>query len=340
MNRTFLLLWGMLLALGLANLSGRAAPSSAQDPMAEPTVFRKLSMGGDFPDLELLSLEDKGLVFDPEGGQLSLIAMLRPDQESSRQCLSYLESLVLDKTSPDCQVTVVGMKGRRGPSWIELGKALPRKIALYRDAGTVQETLGMIVHPSIALLDRKGQLYRSYVLFDAEIGKRIRADLETLTKGTSELDPTDLAKRRFAHLEQSAFAMEAAGEWQSALSIRRRLLELEVHQAQARLGLGRILYRMGKFQESAMHLRKSIALEPTVSGKVLLGRTLARMGELQEARALLLEILPLAPRPARIHRELADIFKKEGDLEQTLEHLKAAIDALQNVPIRESDEQD
>ncbi|NQU47337.1 MAG: hypothetical protein HQ519_01715 [Planctomycetes bacterium] len=341
MKAALLLLVSTILTASHVSVLEWDMQAATQDPQAEPTVFRKLALGGEFPDLELLSLDGKGLVFGPDEGRPSLIALLRPDQENSRRCLSFLANLALDKTAPDCELVVVGMVGRRGPAWEELSKALPNKVALHLDAGTVQETLGVIVLPSIALLDSKGQSLSSFVLFDEESGKRIRAKLEIFVNGsTAELDPAELAIQRFAHLDQSATALESAGEWQSALTIRRSQLELGVQQAQARLQLGRTLYLIGEFEEAALQLRQSITVETSVNARVFLGRTLAKLGELDEAKTMFLEVLPLAPQKARIHRELADIYKKKGNLDQTLEHLKSAIEELKSPPPGEIDVQE
>ncbi len=317
------------LVAGLVILPLAGSLASVQEADKEPKVFRKVELGASFPTLEVLDLEGKGTVFEALAGEPSIVALLRPDQESSLAFLDFATKLVIDKAAPSCQVHVIGMKGRGGRSWDEIGKGLPRRVSMFLDAGKVASTLGVIVLPSIALLDDKGQLYRAYVLYDEEGGARIRNDLALVAGVSAELSPEEQARRRFAELDQSAGAFEAAGQLQDALVLRRLQVELGVEEGQALFLLGNDLFKLGKFREAEAVLRRSVELESGMSARVLLGRSLARLGELGAARAVLQEALPVAPQKAVLHRELAEICKQEGKLDQALEHLKQAVAALQ-----------
>jgi len=329
---SWLLILPTLLVGSLISAPGWNLNQVLQDPAKEPTVFRNVPLGTTFPDIELLNLEGKGLVFEPSSEKPTLVAFLRPDQEASLKLLAYLEKLALDSDSPDCQLSIVGMSGRRGPSWEDLGKALPRKIQLYLDAGTVSRTLGIIVLPSVAVLDSKGKLFRAHVLFDDDSPARILADLQVLANGeAAPLDEAEQARRRFAYLGLSADALEAVDELEGALELRMQQAELGVETPLALLNVGRTNFRLGRFANAVDNLRASIKLESTINAQVWLGRALARQGKLLEAETVLQGALPLSPRKAIVHRELADIFKQRGDLDQALVHMRAALAALNPV---------
>ncbi len=333
---------GALLAAAAITASLLTTPASTQDPAEHLTVFRKLAVGGTFPSLEVFGPDGKAVIYTPTPGQPTLIAFLRPDQESSRALLSFLRDLALERNRPASHLTAIGLAGRRGPSWRELGKGLPRELALFTDAGRVSRTLGLIVLPSVAVLDSKGRMARAYVLYDPEAGAQMRADLAALAEGRdpASADPAERAARRFRHLGRSAIALQAEGKLDEALAMRLERLSLGLESAQAEFEVGQTYFLLRQYPQAAEHLEASLAAGATLPARILLGRTKARLGRLEEARTDLMALLDQATDPAVVHRELAEIFRKLGDTHRALVHLKAAIEARRGATQEDSHGQD
>lgn len=302
--------------------------SVPQEPYPGPTVFRELAVGAVFPSLSLVDLAGQATDLVPGGEEPHLIALIRPDQEGSRRLLADLEALVLGDDPPRARVTFIGMRGRSGPAWSELTKALPRDISFLLDDGTLSARLGLIVLPSVALLGSDGRLLRAYVLHDEELVADMAADMRLLEQGgPAALEESTQARRRFDEQSRYASAFEAAGRLQEALEARLHQLDLGLEPARVHLEIGRLHFLMGDAGSALRHFEQSDLLEETVVARTWIGRSMARIGKLDEAERVLLEVLPLTPQRAVTHRELAEVYRQRGDLDRALEHIKAAIES-------------
>jgi len=298
---------------------------SVQDPTSEPTVFRKVGIGDVFPTLVVSEPGGEPLELEPPAGMLDVIAFVRPDQADSRLLIADLQKLALDKEIADLSVSLVGMRSWSDANWKQLTRGLPRRVRAYIGGDGPSQTLGLIVLPSVALVDASGNLARAYVLHDEELSARIRADIAHLQG--AEADEETLQLIRFRQLEVNASALEAAGELSDALTLRLGLLAIGIQRPRVQADLGRTYLAMGDASAAVVHLRESLDLQQTVATRALLGRALARTGATEEATAILEALLPETPEPALIHRELAHIYKNRGDLDSAIVHLKAAIAA-------------
>jgi hypothetical protein len=331
-----------LALFGVLVLAGSRAPlatPAGQEAQRGPTVFRHLVPGELFPALEVEGPRGEQRSFEPSRERPCLVAFLRPDQEGSARLLRGIEALALDPQAPSAQLVIIGMHGREAPGWRKLTKALPRKIELLFDRGRVGKQLGIIVLPTVAVLDGDGRLDWTHVLFDDGLMSEARRELKALVDGGPvEADPEVLARRRFAALTHNAAALESAGKLEDALNLRRRLLDTGLEPALTQAELGRTLLWLGEAKEAVMHLSASAELDDRVSTRVWLGMALARTGAEQDAERILLEVLPLTPMKSATHRELAELYKRRGDLPKAIEHLKAAIAALRS-PGSEADDE-
>jgi len=324
--------WALAAAcLGASLLAGPGAQQGPPAGAGEPTVFRNLRPGAPFPALALFDRaggQDEQVAFDPVCATPTLVALLRPDQEDSSRVLADLEQLALDKAAPAVRIVVVGLPGRAGASWSDRTKLLPRRIAFFHDGGKAAETLGLIVLPSLAVLSAEGRLYRAHVLHDADQARRLRADLELLASGRAlEVDPAALELRRHEDLRANAAALERAGELEAALALRLAGLALRANPAEAQRDVGRTWSLLGDQEKAVEYLGASLGIEENVEARLWLARALARSGRWDAAEGNLTHVLALAPGNAMARREMAELCERRGDLDGTLEHLKAAIAA-------------
>ncbi|MFQ5504531.1 MAG: hypothetical protein ACE5F1_07000 [Planctomycetota bacterium] len=280
------------------------------------------------PPLEVSSLSGSTSTLAFEGSEPGIVAFLRPDQEDSRRVLELLEELALDPKCPPASLTVIGTKTHG--SWTSLSKGLPRRLRLYLDSSELIKTLGIIVLPSIAVLDKSGRLRRSYVLHESKLRDWLVRDLERIETGggAAGRHEPDSKLALFEEISMNAGALEVAGKLREALRLRLQQLRLGVRSAEVHASLGRLYFLLGESGKSVAHLQRSRALGETVSVRVWLGRALAQAGELDEAEKELGAVAPLSPDKAVVHRSLAEIAKRRGNIDLALEHIKSAIAAL------------
>lgn len=312
------------LAFGLS----LAAPTalSQEAGTGEPTVFRSLARGDEFPSLELRDLSGTQSPFEPTTDSHQVVAFLRLDQEGSRLLFEDLVELAADPEGPQPLVSIVDT--RQG-DWESRAKGLPSRLTVRVADGAVAERLGLIVLPSVALIDPNGQLARAYVLYDPELTKRIRSDLEALAGDGQELpDEELLRKRHFDELERNAAALEGIGQLDEALILRHQQLSLGIHPQRVLARIGKTHFLLGEWDDATDFLGRSLELEETPSAKTWLGRSLARVGRHDEAREILQDVLPLTPQKAIVHRELAAIHRQRGDVTLALEHIRQALDLV------------
>jgi len=297
---------------------------SPQKQVASPTSFRNLQTGDMFPSFEAADLAGKKVTVVASSDLPSVIAFLQPDQDDSRDVLRSLERLALDSKGPRARLLLIGLTGHAPDQWSTLSKGLPRRIALFLDKYGASETVGMVVSPSVAVLDPSGRLRHSHVLYNPKL-------LEHLRRNVQELAPEEglVPDREELHeeLANNAAGLESAGMPGEALPLRRQLLSLGLHPADDNASLGRLYFRLGKMNEAIACLRRSLELNAKLPVRVWLGRALAQEGQLIEAEALLTDALKRDSEKAVIHRTLAYIAKKRGDVERALQCMKAAIDS-------------
>jgi tetratricopeptide (TPR) repeat protein len=228
---------------------------------------------------------------------------------------------------------VVGLQGHSPGQWATLSKGLPRRIALFRDAHGAAKSVGVVVSPSVAVLDTSGRLRSSYVLYEPKLIEQLRGNLRDLAQGKGLVpDRQERRQRFYEDVARNAIGLEAAGMLKEALPLRRQLLRLELHPAADNASLGRLYFRLGEMDEAIACLRRSLELDTNLPVRAWLGRALARKGQLDEAKGYLTAALKLNPDKAVIHRTLADIAKKRGDVDGALQHMKAAIAHLRKKP--------
>ena len=83
----------------------------------------------------------------------------------------------------------------------------------------------------------------------------------------------------------------------------------ELHNAPAHHNLGSVLYKLGRYDESAVGYRESLRLRPSSPATYLhLGHALREAGKLDEAKAAWQQALHLAPGDAAATAALNQVF--------------------------------
>jgi tetratricopeptide (TPR) repeat protein len=119
---------------------------------------------------------------------------------------------------------------------------------------------------------------------------------------------------------------ELAGNYEGAADEYRAIIELEPALAEAYLGLGNSLNRLGRYGEAAQAYRRAADLEPEVySFRFNLGVTLARAEKFAEAAAELEKAASLAPDKAEPYIYWGSALRNAGDYEHAAAALARAL---------------
>lgn len=119
---------------------------------------------------------------------------------------------------------------------------------------------------------------------------------------------------------------EAAGNYEGAADEYRAVIELAPQLAEAYLGLGNNLNRLGRYGEAAEAYRKAAALEPeNYDFRFNLGVTLARAKKYEEAATELEAAASLAPDKAEPYIYWGSALREAGDYEGAAAALARAL---------------
>jgi len=119
---------------------------------------------------------------------------------------------------------------------------------------------------------------------------------------------------------------ELAGNYEGAADEYRAIIELEPTLAEAYLGLGNSLNRLGRYDEAAEAYRRAAELEPEVySFRFNLGVTLARAEKFEEAAAELEKAAALEPDKAEPYIYWGSALRNAGDYENAAATLARAL---------------
>jgi len=161
-------------------------------------------------------------------------------------------------------------------------------------------------------------------------------------------------KQSIAKHTKMAEIHELAGNYEGAADEYRAIIELEPTLAEAYMGLGNSLNRLGRYDEAAESYRRAADLEPKVySFRFNLGVTLARAEKFEEAAAELEKAAALEPDRAEPYIYWGSALRNAGDYENavaalaralviepsnTLAHLNLALTLEDADPARAADE--
>jgi tetratricopeptide (TPR) repeat protein len=119
---------------------------------------------------------------------------------------------------------------------------------------------------------------------------------------------------------------EAAGNYEGAANEYRAIIELAPRLAEAYMGLGNNLNKLGRYAEAAEAYRKAATLEPeNYDVRFNLGVTLARAEEYEEAAAELGKAASLAPDKAEPYIYWGSALREAGEYEEAVAALARAL---------------
>ncbi len=133
-------------------------------------------------------------------------------------------------------------------------------------------------------------------------------------------------KQNIAKHTKMAEVHEAAGHYEGAADEYRAVIELAPELAEAYLGLGNNLNKLGRYGEAAEAYRKAAALEPeNYAFRFNLGVTLARAKKYEEAAAALEVAASLEPDKAEPYIYWGSALRGAGDYEDAVAALARAL---------------
>ncbi len=227
-------------------------------PVAHAQAFRETPVGGQVKNRKLPTLAGKVESF-PGSAKANVFVFFRTDHDHSEQALRQLA--VLEKEFAGKSVRFVGLVSSEEPRDAvaamvrDTGVRMP---VLVDEKDVVYGELGVVLYPSIGIVDAQGRLvayqpFRRLNLLDATRG-RIQVVLGEITEAqlAAVLDPP--------------------------------ASEVKVNRALARVNLARKLLEAGAVDAAVQSARAAVALEPDhAENHAMLAETLARSGKCDEA---------------------------------------------------------
>ena len=307
---------------------GFGAPSDRLLARQGSAGFKNLERGKIVPSLEASELIGTKTKVYFTGGGSSILAFLRQDQQGSNQVFEILRRVANDERDSRTSVTVMAT-GKHTDLWLGKARDLPRGMEVYLDDRGASAKVGVRVTPCIAVMDAKGRLCETFLLYDAGLEEKIKAALVEIARRKGAPPPAaDPKQIRFAELNELAVALLTEGRFEEALRIRNKQLELKIHEPRVRVEIARILLGLQKGRWALDHLRASLAKEDRLPTRVLLCRALIMSGELREAKKELKGLVELNPNKSEVLWLLSQVAKRQGNLDEALGYIKQAIDAM------------
>ena len=135
------------------------------------------------------------------------------------------------------------------------------------------------------------------------------------------------------------WALARRGQFEEAIPVLRRAVELNPEHAGALIDLGEALRAEGWYDEAIVVLRKAIQREPA-NGRAyrVLGSALDAKGEFAEAIVALSKARDLEPQNPRVHLLLAEALQHAGRFADALKAVKEAQKHLSEAAVQTSDQ--
>ena len=171
----------------------------------------------------------------------------------------------------------------------------------------------LAVHQSVTARERRSLESLGYI-----------SSLRTGSEDGPLPDPKDRVDSYTRLME--TVSLVVAGRSAEALPQLQELVRDNPNSAYLQAHLGNVLRQLGRYPESARHLRRSSDLDPTTAGTFLdLGTTYLEMGSLDRAAAAFLHASELNPALATAFHNLGLVEQQRGHTEQAIARYEKAI---------------
>lgn len=123
-------------------------------------------------------------------------------------------------------------------------------------------------------------------------------------------------------------AIEAtrSGDYQKAIALWRKQLEIEPENARALSNLGSLYFKLKLFGKAAEYLQKAVARERSnIVLRVLLANSLAQTGHYSQAKICFEEVIRLHPENMAAYLGMARLYLKQKQIDPAIETLNAAL---------------
>ncbi|HJZ98950.1 MAG TPA: tetratricopeptide repeat protein [Candidatus Solibacter sp.] len=129
-----------------------------------------------------------------------------------------------------------------------------------------------------------------------------------------------------------AQALEAQGQWQSAIDLELKALELDPKLSQAHINLISLYGRMGDAEEAGKHYRQALELDPrSQEAYYNFGVLCYQAGRRVEAQAAFTEALAINPNHAQAHNNLGTLLEEQGKVAEAAAQFQKAIELDPNL---------
>ena len=309
--------------------------------VAMPAVSREFDTGDEAPDFALRDTSGAEFALANTRGKIAIVVFWRMKQQRSSDALTELQLIYAKFKDQGVEVIAIS-NSVISPEVIGEVKQSKRLTysMLYDPDEKTYGAYGVIVSPSIFVIDRAGKLSYYYPGYRADFSRQITGRVEvllgrkTLEELKAELEPVKRAEipesekkaRRYMkmgeRLLEKGMARNAMIQYEKAIREKPDLFE-------AHLRLGDIYLERKEIEKAEAEFRQSIELKSRSSeAHAGMGDVFFFQEQLEKSVEMLQIALKLNPNLARAHYRLGRVYEKRRRIEDALKEYKAALKIL------------
>lgn len=316
-------MWGLMASLFLSFSPALAGP-------------RNINPGDPIGVLKLTALDGAAVDSSTWSGRPSVWLFISPRQNSSERAMLALQKIVDDTPPPGLAAVLLTTDAEHLPELRDFAARNRIRMPIGLDAGRQQYgRLGIIVMPTLLLVNRDGKLHQSMPGYEPGYEHVLGAHVQFLTGRINEKElavrisasrpARDMSRERAERLTQSAEVMLGRGLKAEAAAELERAMKTDPHYHKAALDLALLKTATGDSKAADALLDKVLQADPHErEARLVIGIIRFREKRLDDAEKSLKEALMLNPDPARTHYWLARVYEARGDNDAARRGYRAA----------------
>ncbi len=177
-------------------------------------------------------------------------------------------------------------------------------------------------------IDKDGQDSPAILVENSTAANRAVNLPEFVNVPPNGLEKIDAPVTEFYRMFDEAAALAQKGQYEAAIPVWRKALELNPDHAELHNNLGAALFDTGSVAEAISHLERALALDPeNAKAHGNLANALAHTGRMDEAIRHYEKVLELKPEnAASVHSNLGLALAEKGRLEEAIAHYRKALE--------------
>ena len=301
--------------------------------------LRRIRPGETMPAFSLPAADGKPFTYDPNGGRVLGLVLLKTRQDHFSRMVEDLEGVVKNLKAGgkpfDC-VGVMSGPGARDSLWALDPNGHPLLPVLLDPDFALWGKLGVIAAPTAIVVGTDGKVrwakagygYDFIPGFHLQVAQALgiaESDAETSVHVETLQNASDRA--RFQRHVQMARSLAKRGRLNLAIDEFKKAQALDPNAVEPVFELGELLCRNGQNEAALKIVSEAEARTDRERARLLLisGWAQRQIGNRDTAQSLLSESLKLDPKSPRTLYELGKLFQEKGQMDQAADYYRRAL---------------